>query len=104
MGYFPNGSSAYDFQSAMCSRCVHDGACAVMEAHMLKNYDDCNNPNSILHILIPRNKRTGCSNGETCRMFFPGKSPTIEAEREMRRRAKTINPVQLEWARKKGLA
>jgi len=69
MGYFPNGTSNMDYEEHYCVRCVHqkidDGGCAVMMAHPLKNYDECNDDESILHMLIPRD---GIRNKE-CRMF-----------------------------------
>lgn len=45
--------------------------CAVWAAHMLKNYDECNNEESILHMLIPRD---GKGNNGICSMHAP-KSP-----------------------------
>lgn len=74
MGYFPNGSAGTDYEAAFCDRCVHqngpDGnsGCAVWLAHLLKNYDECNNEDSILHMLIPIAK-SGIDN-EQCLMFF----------------------------------
>lgn len=72
MGYFSNGSEADDYVARYCSRCAHSPngdsvGCAVMDAHWEHNYEECNNPNSILHMLIPRG-----ANGfnEQCRMFF----------------------------------
>jgi len=71
MGYFPNGTSGMMYEEQYCNRCVHqhrnDGGCAVWDAHMIFNYKECNEPNSILHLLIPRN---GISNDE-CKMFIP---------------------------------
>ena len=72
MGYFSNGSEGCDYENKYCDHCVHkngpDGksGCAVWLAHMLRNYDECNNENSILHILIPRK---GIEN-EKCTMFL----------------------------------
>lgn len=67
MGYFSNGAEGDFYQEAYCARCVHnEGGCAVWLAHMLHNYAECNNPNSILHILIPTE---GISNKQ-CLMFF----------------------------------
>ena len=72
MGYFANGAIGMDYEAQWCERCIHeggpeyeDGGCAVWLAHMEHNYAECNNPNGILHILIPR------KNGENqqCRMF-----------------------------------
>ena len=70
MGYFPNGTSALIYQEQFCARCAnaeadYDG-CAIMDAHMIYNYDECNKPDSILHMLIPRVE--GGENGE-CNMF-----------------------------------
>ena len=71
MGYFPNGISAEMYEEHYCSRCVHqkpdDGGCAVMLAHLLHNYDECDRPDSILHMLIPRD---GIENKQ-CTMFCP---------------------------------
>ena len=71
MAYFPNGESARDYEERYCDRCVHqkpdDGGCAVMLLHLLRNYEECDKPDSPLHVLIPRN---GLDN-EQCRMFYP---------------------------------
>ena len=66
MGYFPNGSSGEGFQEQFCDKCQHgiDGNCAVWRAHLVHNYNECNNPPSILHMLIPRGE-------DTCNMFIP---------------------------------
>jgi len=66
MGYFPNGSAGMDYESRYCEECVHYEGCAVWLAHMIHNYDECNNKKSILHILIPRD---GIHN-DKCTMFF----------------------------------
>jgi len=76
MGYFSNGTEGMDYEARYCDRCLHqenpDGTgCAVWLAHLLYNYDDCNNPKSILHILIPRTK-DGIGN-EQCSMFAANK-------------------------------
>jgi hypothetical protein len=73
MGYFPNGTAGMDYEERYCSRCVHQGppdgpGCAVMLAHMLENYNECNNPKSILHLLIPKSK-DGLDNLK-CAMFM----------------------------------
>ena len=65
MGYFSNGTEGEIYQEQFCERCIHGEDCAVLEAHMIYNYDDCNNKESILHILIPRD---GIHNKQ-CRMF-----------------------------------
>lgn len=70
MGYFPNGTAGEMYTDRYCSRCIHDTAedgCPVMMAHMLFNYDECNKPESILHMLIPRSKDR--LNNERCKMF-----------------------------------
>lgn len=71
MGYFSNGSQGMDYESRYCDRCFHqkidDGGCAVWLAHMLKNYDECNNPDSILHLLIPLSQSR--LDNEQCTMF-----------------------------------
>lgn len=58
MGYFSNGTEGEMYESAYCDRCVHQGpedgpGCAVWFAHLIHNYDECNNKDSILHMLIP---------------------------------------------------
>jgi len=71
MGYFPNGTEGELYHAAYCAKCIHrnghdgKGYCAVMAAHILHNYNECNNPDSILNELIPRE---GIENGR-CRMF-----------------------------------
>jgi hypothetical protein len=56
MGYFSNGTEGWDYYEQYCSRCLHDKdeSCPVWNAHLLHNYDECNNEGSILHMLIPR--------------------------------------------------
>jgi hypothetical protein len=69
MGYFPNGTSGEFYEEEWCDRCVHqENGCAVWLAHLLRNYEECNNPDSILHILIPRSKDK--LSNEQCRMFI----------------------------------
>jgi len=73
MGYFPNGTAGEMYEAEYCDRCVHqkpdDGGCAVFLAHLLHNYEECNKPDSILHLLIPLSK-DGLGN-EQCEMFHP---------------------------------
>ena len=73
MGYFPNGFSGMDYEAQYCDHCVHqkpdDGGCAIWLAHMLHNYDECDKPDSILNLLIPRSA-DGIGN-EQCAMFHP---------------------------------
>jgi hypothetical protein len=72
MGYFSNGTEGMDYESAYCARCVHqkpdDGGCVVWLAHLLHNYDACNNTDSILHLLIPRDDE---GRNLQCAMFVP---------------------------------
>ena len=81
MGYFSNGTEGMDYEARYCDRCVHQGpedgpGCAVWFAHFLHNYDECNNDESILHLLIPLvdmefdDGITYQVNGE-CKMFIP---------------------------------
>lgn len=78
MGYFPNGTAGVLYEAEWCSRCVHCDGCAVWLAHFTHNYAECNNENSILHLLIPRSK-DGLSN-EQCQMFLEDK--LTEADRK----------------------
>lgn len=73
MGYFSNGSEGMDYYEEYCSKCLHDKdeGCVVWNAHLLFNYDECNKPESILHMLIPRE---GIRNLQ-CRMFIA--SPAV---------------------------
>ena len=57
MGYFSNGAEGMDYEERYCNRCFHQrrrNGCAVWEAHQLANYEECNKPESVLHVLIPR--------------------------------------------------
>jgi len=70
MGYFSNGTEGMMYQEDYCDRCVHDAdqSCPIWNAHMLFNYEECNKPASILHMLIPRSAdKLG---NEQCRMFI----------------------------------
>lgn len=75
MGYFSNGTEGIMYEDAYCMRCANwterpgdpvDG-CPVMDLHHFHNYDDCNNPESYLHVLIPRNKE---GRNLPCKMFL----------------------------------
>lgn len=100
MAYFSNGSEGMDYEARYCANCVHGGDCAVWEAHMLRNYDDCEDDSSILHLLIPRAK-DGLGN-EKCRMFVAGDS-AWKVQEKRKSLSKTINPSYRDWASKKGL-
>lgn len=74
MGYFSNGSEGAAYEAHYCTNCIHydldigvDPPCPVWMAHTLHNYEECNNPDSILHLLIPRDE-DGLGNGQ-CKMF-----------------------------------
>jgi len=70
MGYFSNGSEGDDYQAHYCDRCVHwqhENPCAVWGLHLMRNYKDCTNASSALHMLIPRD---GIFNAK-CLMFWP---------------------------------
>lgn len=78
MGYFANGTEGMMYEERYCSKCVHEEGCAVWAMHIIHNYDECNNPESLLHKLIPKLSDGG--NGE-CTMFW---KRTGEAEEEKR--------------------
>jgi len=69
MGYFSNGTEGELYHEVYCDHCIHDenGDCVVWAAHLDFNYDECNKPDSILHMLIPRSKGGG---NEKCEMFI----------------------------------
>lgn len=74
MGYFANSTEGELYYQRFCCRCVHDGDggdCAVWLAHLLHSYEECDNPESILGLLIPR---SGLEN-EQCRMFVQKEDP-----------------------------
>lgn len=74
MGYFSNGTEGRIYEATYCAKCVHsENGCAVWDAHFLRNYEECNNENSILHLLIPQSK-DGLRN-EKCLMFWPKGDP-----------------------------
>ena len=68
MGYFSNGSEGMEYQGEWCENCIHNEDCAVLKAHMIYNYDECNKADSILHILIPRDEK---GYNKQCTMFIP---------------------------------
>lgn len=76
MGYFSNGTEGICYEEQYCEKCYFgDKACAVWNAHLINNYDECNNAKSILHLLIPRD-----DNGRNlkCEMFVSVKEVTNE--------------------------
>ena len=64
MGYFSNGTEGMMYEGKYCINCIreviiHNGqehGCPVWFMHFEYNYDECNNPDSLLHKMIPRNK------------------------------------------------
>lgn len=70
MAYFSNGTEGEMYFHQYCSRCMHesnDRHCIVWFLHISRNYDECNNPDSALHVLIPRDEN---GNNEQCSMFI----------------------------------
>lgn len=75
MGYFSNGTEGEMYEDRWCSRCIHrddQRGCPIWMLHHLHNYEECNKPDSFLHVLIPRSK-DDLSN-ERCSMFVPAPS------------------------------
>ena len=73
MAYFSNGTESECYYAEYCAKCLHDQdaakghGCHVWLLHLLHNYEECNKPDSFLHVLIPREKN---GNGP-CSMFAP---------------------------------
>lgn len=68
MGYFSNGTEGMEYQDLYCTKCIHDGDCAVWDMHQLYNYDQKDaDKKMMLDMLIPRNPEGFC---ERCRMFI----------------------------------
>lgn len=67
MAYFSNGTDGMAYKAQWCSQCLHRNGCAVLVAHMIHNYGECNRDYSILHILIPRSADK--LRNLRCRMF-----------------------------------
>jgi hypothetical protein len=69
MGYFSNSTDGTAYKGKWCANCAHfDDPCMVWGIHMMKNYEECNNEYSILHLLIPRSKDK--LSNEKCTMFI----------------------------------
>lgn len=69
MGYFANCIEAMDYQQQYCTNCVHwndDYECPCLEAHEFWGYKACNNDESILNKMIPRDED---GNNQQC-IFF----------------------------------
>jgi len=62
MGYFANATEGDIYEGMYCDHCVHnleEYGCPCLDAHMMWNYDECNNKDSILHKMIPRGEENG---------------------------------------------
>ena len=68
MAYFSNGTEGRAYMARFCVHCVHDepGGCPIIGLHLLHNYEECNKPDSFLHVLIPRSVN---GSNEQCTMF-----------------------------------
>jgi len=73
VGYFSNGTEGESYHAQYCARCVHDDSCSIWLLHMMHNYDECNKPQSFLHVLIPRSKDQ--LGNEQCSMFIARPEP-----------------------------
>ena len=68
MGYFSNVMEEAFYQKKYCEKCIHDEpGCAVWKAQVFRNYDECNNGKSILHMLIPMGE---IGVNRQCKMFI----------------------------------
>lgn len=82
MAYFPNGTAGMAYEEEWCSRCVHqngpdgESGCPVWGLHLIHNYDECNKPDSFLHILIPND---GLHAGK-CRMFHENRKAYADGD------------------------
>lgn len=62
MGYFANGTEGDMYFAEWCHHCVHwsdEHGCPCWLIHLQMNYEECNNEDSVLHKMIPRD---GCEN------------------------------------------
>jgi hypothetical protein len=95
MGYFPNGTAGDCYEHEYCFNCIHYGpqdgpGCPIMLAHILHNYEECNNEKSILHLLIPMDEQ---GFNKKCLMF-------VESAKAFKG---TLSPHLKEWAKKQGI-
>ncbi len=74
MGYFANGTAGMLYFEQYCSRCKwdKDQSCPIWLAHLIHNYEECNKPDSTLHMLIPRRP-----DGENAECFFFEPPPSV---------------------------
>lgn len=88
MGYFSNGTEGEMYQCEWCVDCIHDDPeneiyCPIWGLHLEMNYAECNNKESILHRLIPREELVG--NGKCVMFVKEGDTPArgvTDADRE----------------------
>lgn len=73
MGFFSSGNASENYQAAYCFRCAHWNeeateiiGCPVWDAHIVGGQSEMRKPDSLLHLLIPRE---GGRNLE-CTMFL----------------------------------
>lgn len=78
MGYFSNGAQGMDYEAQYCDHCIHqDDPCVIWGLHLIHNYDECNNKKSLLHSLIPMDKKGW---NMECLMFKPKKEIDRDVE------------------------
>jgi len=78
MGYFSNSTEGDMYAAEFCDHCVHFHpvhGCPCVEAHLLWNYEEANNKDSILHRMIPRERVEVSVQDVRC----PGKTMSVLA-------------------------
>jgi len=78
MGYFANGTCGDLYETCWCSRCVHQGGCAVWLLHLAWNYEQVGDETkkAALDSFIPRQ---GIENAQ-CQMFYEKEGAQAEVE------------------------
>jgi len=77
MAYFANSTEQFDYEEKFCGRCGHYPNCTVIMLHLLHNYNECNNPDSILHVLIPQNDK---GENQQCSMFIENSNKDVPGQ------------------------
>ena len=71
MAYFPNGLSGESYERQVCAFCVHHEGCTVWLAHLIHNYDQIIDGETVkdhpLQILIPDGED---GHAQLCTMFY----------------------------------
>ncbi len=67
MGYFSNGTEGEGYREVYCDKCIHSEDCIIWHLHLYHNYKECNNKDSYLHKLIPRDEK---GFNKKCLMFI----------------------------------